>query len=187
MKILQLPDVLWNVKTRVWVMKAMKKGKVFMYPTDTVYGLGCDATISDSVRRIRKIKTTQVPFSVIAPSKEWILENCEVGNPRQLNKLPGPYTLIMKLRKKGAVSSEVAGKTLGVRIPRHPLTEVIQGTGVPFVTTSANMSGEIPAWTTYGIPEHIARKVDVAIHDDILNNPPSTVIDITGNRARKIR
>lgn len=187
MRILQLPDVMWDQKTRLWVLKAIEQGKVFMYPTDTVYGLGCDATSSEAVKRIRDIKKTQGPFSVIAPSKEWILKNCMVRKPKDLDRLPGPYTLILRIRDRRSISREVATKTLGVRIPSHPVTEVIQSTGMPFVTTSANMSGEIPAWTTYGIPEHIARKVDVAIHDDILNNPPSTIIDLTGPRAKKIR
>ncbi|UCG94990.1 MAG: Sua5/YciO/YrdC/YwlC family protein, partial [archaeon] len=76
------------------------QGSVFIHPTDTIYGLGCDATRYNSVIRIRQIKQReQKPFSVIAPSKEWILENCVVGEA-DLTRLPGPYTLILKLKQK---------------------------------------------------------------------------------------
>ncbi len=186
MKIFQLPDVTNDTKTRFGIIKAIKDGKVFIYPTDTVYGLGCDASNTDAVRRIRSIKGSASPFSVIAPSKEWILDNLEVRYPEYLDRLPGPYTLIMKVRKK-VVSPEVSMESLGVRIPEHPLTEVIQETGLPFVTTSANMSGETPVWSTHGIPAHIEKKVDIAVNGGILNKRPSTIFDLRGKRPRKIR
>ena len=100
--------------------------------------------------------------------------------------LPGPYTLIFRTKGK-PVSEMVSKRTLGVRIPDHPYTGIIQEAGVPFVTTSANMSGEVPVWSTLGIPNGIERNVDIAIHDDILNNPPSKVIDLTGRKPVFLR
>ena len=119
----------------------IRKGEVFIYPTDTIYGIGCDATNFKAVERIRKIKLRDIkPFSVIVPSKEWILENCYAKN---LDKLPGSYTLILKLKNK-CVSENVSKNTLGVRIPDHWISEVVKELGFPIVTTSVNKSGEKP-------------------------------------------
>jgi tRNA threonylcarbamoyl adenosine modification protein (Sua5/YciO/YrdC/YwlC family) len=186
MKILDLPEILKSRRLRREIVVGVIEGKSFLYPTDTVYGIGCDATNHAAVKRIRVMKTTGHPFSVIAPSKGWIMENLRVKHPSYLDKFPGPYTLIFPTRKK-IVSSIVAKGSLGVRIPDHPFTEVLQEAGLPFVTTSANMSGEIPVWSTQGVPSGIERNVDYAIHDDILNNPPSRVIDLRGSKPKTIR
>ena len=72
-------------------------GKIFVYPTDTIYGLGCNALDGASVNKIKKMKgrDKDKPISVIAPSIDWIRENCIVDF--DLHKyLPGPYTLILK-------------------------------------------------------------------------------------------
>ncbi len=186
MKTIQLQDVLENDRTRREVVVSMLEGRVFLYPTDTVYGLGCDASNPVAVKRIRTIKTTSHPFSVIAPSKEWIREKLRVTRPGYLRRLPGPYTLIFRMKEK-AVCEQVSVRTLGIRIPRHPFTGVVQEAGIPFVTTSANMSGEVPVWSTQGVPSGIERNVEIAIHDDILNRPLSSVIDLTGKKPRILR
>ena len=186
MKIVLLEDVITNRRVANSIINYIKSGKVFFYPTDTQYGLGCDASNSNAVNKIRKIKVSKHPFSVVAPSKEWILENLKVMHQRYLDRLPGPYTFIFKMKRK-VVCEDVAQKTLGVRIPDHPFTKLIQEAGVPFVSTSANMSGETPAWSAMGIPEWIEKFVDIAIHDDILKNPPSNVIDLTKPMPVKIR
>jgi tRNA threonylcarbamoyl adenosine modification protein (Sua5/YciO/YrdC/YwlC family) len=186
MKIIHMKDIIKDERLRREIIVGTVEGKVFLYPTDTLYGLGCDASNPDAVKRVRNIKTTGHPFSVIAPSKGWILKNCAVSKPRYLDMLPGPYTLIFRMKGK-PVSEMVSKRTLGVRIPDHPYTKIIQEAGVPFVTTSANMSGEVPVWSTQGIPNGIERNVDIAVHDDILNNPPSKVIDLTGRKPRTLR
>ena len=61
------------------IIKAIKSGAIFIYPTDTVYGIGCNAKLKESVARIRKIKKQfSRPFSVIAPSMDWIAKNLEI-------------------------------------------------------------------------------------------------------------
>ena len=78
------------------------KGSLFVYPTDTIYGIGCNAMDDKAVKKIRAIKKRFfMPYSIIAPSKVWIRENCEV-NPvveQWLEKLPGQLTLILKLKE----------------------------------------------------------------------------------------
>ena len=88
---------------KVSVIESILEGSVFIYPTDTIYGIGCNATNSDSVKKIRKLKgRLSNPFSVIAPSVEWIKENCVVAKDGEewLKKLRGPYTLIFKLKNR---------------------------------------------------------------------------------------
>ena len=119
------------------------KGAVFIYPTDTIYGIGCDATNSDAVKRVREIKERQeVPFSVIAPSIEWIQENCEITKEAEkwLKELPGPLTLIMKLKNKDCIAKEVNPglDSLGVRMPDHWINSLVNTIGTPIVTTSVN-------------------------------------------------
>ena len=71
--------------------------KIFIYPTDTIYGIGCDAENEFLVDKISEIKKRDIkPFSVIAPSVEWILENCETTKEEIEKFLPGAYTLILK-------------------------------------------------------------------------------------------
>ena len=101
--------------------KKIKEGALFIHPTDTIYGIGCNALNHDSVYRIREAKERYTaPFSVIAPSKDWVRQNCEVNEKVEewLNKLPGAYTLILKLKDKDAVAPNVNMDmdTLGIRI-----------------------------------------------------------------------
>jgi len=177
-------------KTRRIIKDEIEMGAVFIYPTDTIYGIGCNAMDSEAIRTIRKIKNRdEKPFSVIAPSKEWILENCivEAKYKKYLGKLPGAYTFIFKIKKKDAVAKEVSKNTLGVRIPKHGISEIVSELGFPVVTTSLNKSGEKPIKELKGIPKAIANKVDFAIDEGKLSSKPSRVIDLTGKKARILR
>src|SRR3989344_9285820 len=85
-------------------------GAVFIHPTDTIYGIGCNAQNSNAVKKVRNLKGRAAnPFSVIAPSLEWIKENCIVAKQAEewIDKLPGPYTLILKLKSSNRVAKEV--------------------------------------------------------------------------------
>lgn len=173
-------------------IKEIKKGKIFIYPTDTIYGIGCDATRPKAIIKIRRIKNRETkPFSVIAPSKEWIKENCEINKEinKWLNKLPGPYTFILKLKNKKAIAQRTNnnGETLGVRIPGNWFANLIAEINIPFITTSANLSGESPITSLQDLKEEIKKSVDYFIDDGILNNPPSKVIDLTKEKEEILR
>ena len=123
----------------------IKQGALFIHPTDTIYGIGCNATNHNSVYNVREAKERYTaPFSVIVPSKDWIRENCEVNEAAEkwINKLPGPYTLILKLKNKDGIAPNVNMDmdTLGVRIPDHWFSEIVTDLGIPIVTTSANIT-----------------------------------------------
>lgn len=164
------------------IIAAIRAGKILIYPTDTIYGIGCDATNPSAVRKVREIKKRPEhnPMSVIAPSTNWILENCMVEDGRVLEQLPGPFTIIFPLKNKQAVAQEVnlRDDSLGVRIPAHWFTEVVQEVGVPFVTTSVNFAGEKYMQRLSDVPEEILNAVDYVIYEGEKKNVPSTKINL---------
>ncbi len=166
----------------------LREGAVFIYPTDTIYGMGCDALISSAVRRVRELKAReQKPFSVIAPSKEWILENCVVEHVSLLDLLPGPYTLVLKLKVSSRISREVSSTgTIGVRIPKHPIASFVEAYGRPIVTTSVNKTGEPNAVSKEEFKQFA---VDVLIYEGKKEGVASTIVDTVAKKTivRSIR
>ncbi len=171
---------------RKTITKKIKSGSIFIYPTDTIYGLGCNALNSESVSKIRAIKRTTKPFSVIAPSKQWIYRNFKVKNKNYIRKLPGSFTFVLESKKRNIVSKEtnLNLKTLGIRIPKHDFTKFIK---VPFITTSVNLTGNKPIISVKKVPKKILKEVDIVIDDGILDNKPSTVIDLTEKIPKILR
>ena len=164
-----------------------EKGKIFIFPTDTIYGIGCSATNPLSVDKVREIKQRDSkPFAVIAPSKDWIKENCLVSDEKYLDKLPGPFTFIFKLKEtKLAVDEILKGKTsLGVRIPDNWFAKEIT---LPIVASSVNISGEDHAREVKDISLEIKEKVDYIIDCGALNGKPSTIIDVTTEKEIIVR
>lgn len=171
------------------ILREIRAGKIFIYPTDTIYGIGCDAQNSEAVMKIRRIKgRDEKPFSIIAPTKNWIKENFHIKNCF-LEKLPGPYTYLLKPKKRMKIAKEVrlGSPKLGVRLPNHPFAQVITASGVPFVTTSVNKTGKKHVTNINGIPRSILKKVDYIIDYGTLNNKPSTIVDLTLKIPKIIR
>jgi len=169
------------------LVEEIRKGGIFIYPTDTVYGLGCNALKRKSVLKIRKMKKTSHPFSVIAPTKQWIQEHLQVRHQSFLKKLPGRYTLIFEKRNKGFLREASGADTLGVRIPNNDFAKLVRKAGVPFVTTSVNVSGKRPIKRISRIPKTFLKDIDFVINDGTLNNPPSRIFDLTGEKPKRRR
>ncbi len=167
-------------------VEEIRRGDVFVYPTDTIYGLGCDAFNVGAVERIQKIKgrNKRKPISVIAPSKDWVLEHCVVEEEVLDKYLPGPYTLILEKRDEGFLSHVAFGKKLGVRIVDCEFMKSIEEVGVPFVTTSVNLSGEPFAVDVGDVDVGILGSVDVVVDDGRLDGRPSTLVE-DGNEIRR--
>ena len=171
------------------LMESISDGAVFIYPTDTIYGLGCNALKSEAVNKIRGLKErAQNPFSVIAPSKQWIFDNCLISEEAMewIEKLPGPYTLILRL-KGNAVAREVNPglSTLGVRIPEHWFSSFAQEMEIPIVTTSANKMGNDFMTSLEDLDMDIKSSVDFIIYEGEKKGSPSQIIDLS-NKARII-
>ena len=165
------------------------ENSVFIHPTDTIYGLGCNATNNILVKKIRDIKKRQdQPFSVIAPSKKWIYQNCNVTRQaaQWIEKLPGPYTIILRLKNKSAIASNVNNNkpTLGVRIPKHWFSEIVYELGFPVVTTSANITGGNFMTSVDDLDNEVKHKVDFIIYEGEKKANPSQLIDLTQEKIK---
>ena len=172
------------------VIKRIKKGEIFIYPTDTIYGIGCNALLGDSVRRIRHLKQREIkPFSIIAPNMAWIKNNCEINDKGQkhLKKLPGPYTLFLRLKNLSILPEEVnplADGTVGVRMPNHWFMDIVRMAGVPFITTSVNLSGMPYMTDLESLDETIKNNVDLIIYEGEIRGKESEKIDLTHKYMR---
>ena len=153
------------------------KESIFIYPTDTIYGIGCDAENNDLVGKIRTIKKRdKKPFSIIAPNISWIKKNCEIDEKILKKYLPGAYTLLLKKKNRNFLKHISDNEYLGIRIPNHPMTKILQKTKNPIVTTSVNLSGEKSANNISEIDQEILNQVDFVIDAGKLSGKSSTLI-----------
>ena len=165
------------------IIDAILRGAVFIHPTDTIYGIGCNAQLSSAVKKVRKLKArASNPFSVIAPSLGWIHENCIVTKEAEewLEKLPGPYTLILKLKNNCVAKSVNSGlSTLGIRIPNHWIRKLVEEAEVPVVTTSVNRANEEYMISLEDLDPSIKGGIDFMIYEGRKEGKPSKIIDLT--------
>lgn len=166
------------------MLERISQGDVFIHPTDTIYGLGCSATDEKAVKKIRQLKERpDTPFSVWAPSKEWIVQNCEMTPQARewLAKLPGPYTVVLKLKKKSALAKNVnpQGDTIGVRLPDHWFSRVVGVLGVPMITTSANKTGKNFMTSLETLDVGIKNGVSFIVYEGEKDGRPSKIVDAT--------
>ncbi|MBW2971095.1 threonylcarbamoyl-AMP synthase [Candidatus Woesearchaeota archaeon] len=169
---------------KVRLLQDVKLGAVFVYPTDTIYGIGCSALDSKAVQKVRKMKKRQfMPFSVLVPSKDWIKENCIVTEEAEqwLKKLPGPYTLILKLKNKNAIVPEVNNnlRTVGVRIPKHWFSDFVEELEIPILTTSANVKGGDFMTELEDLDTAIKSHLDFIVYEGPKRGKPSTLVDLS--------
>jgi L-threonylcarbamoyladenylate synthase len=162
----------------------IKQGSLFSYPTDTIYGIGCDATNGDAIAKIRELKEREdQPFSIIAPSRDWIQENCIITPEAEkwLQKLPGPYTFVLELKTKEVIHELVnpQDNTVGVRIPNHWISEIAAELGRPIITTSPNKHGLDIMTHPDNLDVEFRAYVEFLIYEGMLHNPPSTVVKLT--------
>ena len=172
-----------KAEKNIFFSKIMR-GSLFIHPTDTIYGIGCNATNHNSVYRVREAKERYTaPFSVVVPSKDWIRQNCEINEKveKWLARLPGPYTLILKLKNKDAIAPNVNMDmdTLGVRIPNHWFSEVVAELGIPVVTTSANITKSNFMTSEEDLDPKITSKIDFMIYEGEKHGKPSKLVDLT--------
>ncbi|MCX6761244.1 MAG: L-threonylcarbamoyladenylate synthase [Candidatus Moranbacteria bacterium] len=173
----------------------IKKGKVFIYPTDTLHGLGANAQDAKSIEKISVLKKRfDKTFLVIAPSLKWILENCVIPNEEigalLSEKLPGPYSFILKLKNHEMLDPLIvrADLTIGIRLPNNWFSKIIAESGIPFVSTSINYTSEPSAKHFEDIPTNILESVDYVIWDETSSSgKASTIIDATSGTPKIMR
>ena len=178
------------------VVKVLKNGGLVIYPTDTVYGLGCDITNTKALERIAKIKGVKLEkanFSFICHDLSHLsdyVRQIDTATFKLLKRaLPGPYTFI--LPGNNNLPKEFKKKTtVGIRIPNNSIAlEIVRQLGNPIVSTSIHDEDEVLEYTTD--PELIFEKwqneVDLVIDGGYGDNIASTIIDISGHEPLVVR
>lgn len=165
------------------ILEKIKNGVIFIHPTDTIYGIGCNALDNEAVKKVREIKgRLKNPFSIIVPSKKWIYDNFEITEHAKewIKELPGALTLILK-RKDGKVADAVAPglDTLGLRIPNHWFASVVTELGFPIITTSANKVNENFMTSLEDLDPRIQEHIDFIIYEGEKHGRPSKIVDLT--------
>lgn len=159
----------------------IRSGKIFIYPTDTIYGIGCDATNEAAVARIRAIKQRdEKPFSIIPPGESWVAANTHIPTGTVLSW--GPFTYFVPIKQPGCVAPSVLGaqnSSLGLRMSAHWFSEEIKKAGVPFVSTSVNISGKPHMTSLEDLEPSIRDAADIIIYEGPIAGSPSQKIDLT--------
>lgn len=177
-------DIGDNIKIAV---EKLKNDGVIVYPTDTIYGLGCDVFSKKAVAKIYQIKKRepQKPFSIICSDLKHISEYAIVPDyayklMRRL--LPGPYTFILKASHKTPNTVLSKNKTVGIRVPDNEIClELVKQLGNPIVTTSLNISGEKVMTNPDQLDKETANMIDCVINVGDLGDEASTIIDVSGD------
>lgn len=178
------------------VVNALKRGGLVIYPTDTVYALGCDVNNIKAIERIARIKGVKLEhtkFSFICHDlshlSDYTAQLDSVTFKRLKRYFPGPYTFILP-SNKALPHPFKKRKTVGIRIPDHPIAlELVKRLGNPIVSTSIHDDDDIIEYTTD--PELIFEKwqklADIVIDNGFGGNKASTVVDLTKEPAELVR
>lgn len=185
-----------NPKAIQKVVDVLRKGGVIIYPTDTVYGLGCDiknTSALEKVARLRGVKLEKANFSFIfydLSNLSDYIRQIETYIYKILKKsLPGPYTFILRGNNKLPKAFKKR-KTIGIRIPDNNIVrEIVRALGNPIVSTSIYDEDEVIEYTTDPelIFEKWQKKVDMVIDGGYGGNQPSTIVDLTGDEIVIVR
>jgi len=179
------------------VVDILEQGGVIIYPTDTVYGIGCDIFNTKAVDRICKIRgldPTKARLSFICESISQVsdytppIENEVFRLMKQ--HLPGPFTFVLKSNNEVPKLFKNRKKTIGVRVPDNNIIQaLVRELGRPILTASLKSDDEILEYFTdaFDIHEDFGKRVDAVIDGGIGGNVPSTVLDCTGDEVVVLR
>jgi len=179
------------------IVNVLLDGGVIIYPTDTVYGMGCNIHNLRAVERIAQIKGIKVKkhnFSFICYDLSNIAEYTRaLSTPvfKMMKKaLPGPYTFILEANNSVPKILNSNKKTVGIRVPDHAIPRLlVKELGSPILTTSIHDEDDVIEYSTD--PELIYEKfrdlVDVVIDGGYGNNVASTILDCTGDEIEVVR
>lgn len=185
-----------NPREIATIVRILDNDGVIIYPTDSVYGLGCSIRSKKALERILRIKGAKIKdvrFSMICSDFSHLSDYARVDNRtfKLLKKnLPGPFTFILPASSK--VPDHYAGKrkTIGLRIPDNSIpVEIAKALGFPLVNTSIKDIDEVLEYTTDPelIHERYENLVDCVIDGGYGGNEPSTIVDCTGEEPEIVR
>lgn len=173
------------------IVSVLKRDGVIIYPTDTVYGIGCDIFNQKALERLKQImqiKGNRLNLSFICYDLSHIAEYTK-SLPTPIFKLmkkslPGAFTFILNANNKVPKILNTSKKTIGIRVPNNIIPrEIVRILGNPIITTSIKDEDEVIEYSTDPelIYEKYARKVDIVIDGGYGNIMASTIVDCTGN------
>ncbi len=173
----------------------LQAGGIVIYPTDTVYGIGCSIENKNAIERIYLVKgeRTDKPFSFVCSSLSHISEYAHVSNAafgiiKRL--IPGPYTFILPAAKMKHLPKILVSrkKTVGIRVPASPVAlALVEALGHPILSTSVTLQNGELANDPEIISGHYNDRVDLILDGGILLSEPSTVLDLTEAEPKIIR
>ncbi len=176
-------------------VEVMQNGGIIIYPTDTVYGLGCSIENKNAIEKIYLIKRQRPEkrFSFVCSDLTHISDYAHVSNSafKVMKRLiPGPYTFILPSQRMKHLPKLLISKrkTVGIRVPASPVAHaLVKGLGHPVLSTSLTL----PDGEFVNNPEEIisafANRVDFILDGGMLVSEPSTVLDLTGEKPEVIR
>lgn len=188
------------------IVDALRNGAVMLYPTDTVYAIGCDLNAKSAVERLRRIKqlSNDKPLTFLCPSLSNIAQYAAVSDPAyriMKHLIPGPYTFLLpgtKLVPKLVMNPK--RKTTGIRVPDHAVCQaLLQALGNPIISTSAHLLGEDEYVSSSEVPQsqqleraklfdQMDKLVDVIVDNGTEPGyQVSTIIDLTGEEPVIVR
>ena len=179
------------------VVTLLQEGGIIVYPTDTIYGIGCDLMNRRAVERlchILEIKPHKLDLSFICNDLSHIshyTKRIDTSEFKILKKLlPGPFTFIFESSSQVPKILDVNKKTVGIRIPNHPIPlEIVRLLNNPLITSSIKDDDHIKEYTTdpEEIYEDFKHKVDLVVDGGVGGNVPSTIVDFTSGEPQVIR
>jgi len=175
------------------VVDCLKRGGVIVYPTDTIYGLGCDIFNRKGIKKIYQIKQRDArkPFSFICSDLAEVANYAQISNfafKIMKRYLPGQFTFVVEATRIVPDALITKQKTVGIRIPANPIVQaIVRELGHPLVTTSANLSGAETPQDPQEIENELGRMVDMVVDGGILMSEGSSVISLLDDRIEILR
>lgn len=173
------------------IVDILRGGGIIIYPTDTVYSIGCDITHEKAVEKIAKLKGIKIEkahFSFICHDLSHLSDYTRPipNNVFKLMRrnLPGPFTFILEANSNVPRYFKGKKKTIGIRVPNNTIIrEIVRNLGNPIFSSSIHDSDEILAYSTDPelIHEEWSERVDVVIDGGYCGNEASTIVDCTSN------
>ena len=186
-----------NMRQVLQVVEILRNGGIIIYPTDTVYALGCDILNQKAVERIAQLKGVKLEkaqFSFIFYDLSHIADYTKpISNSVfkvMKRNLPGPFTFILEANNNVPRYFKGKKKTVGIRIPNNNIIrEIVKELGNPIYATSIHDQDEIIAYTTDPelIHEQYENKVEAVIDGGFGDNQVSTVVDCTSDEIEIVR
>ena len=171
----------------------LREGGIVVYPTDTIYGVGCDITVKAGLERVRRLKgrDSKKPMSFVCSDLNDISRYARVSNfaYRILKRcLPGAYTFVLPATKETPRMAQSKQKTIGIRIPDHPVPlALVAELGNPIVSTSANRTAQEVITDPIDLEREFGSEVGMILECGLLPVQPSTVISLVGDEVNILR